>query len=379
MNKRITVVIDDDIPFIKGILEPYASVVYCKGKKIGPDEVRNADALIIRTRTRCDASLLDGSNVRFIASATIGNDHVDLDYCRKNAITYTNSAGCNAWGVVQYVITALFSVAYRKNLSVAGKTIGIIGAGNVGERLARTACKFGFRVLRCDPPVKQRIEKGEDMKGEGRFAVDRSQLIPEDFHDLTYVLENSDIITLHVPLDNSTKEIINKDAFALIRENAIFINSSRGEVIDEQSLIASSMKLSAIVADVWNNEPDINQALLDVCDIATPHIAGYSLEGKINATVLAVNAFANFFELRDLSDFTIAYPAPEPVRTIIDLTDSYENNMFALMNESFPLLEEDKKLRANPLDFEQIRSAYAYRREISQELFNIIETVKPTN
>jgi len=377
MNDRIKVVIDDDIPFIKGVLEPYASVVYCKGKNIGPDEVRNADALIIRTRTRCDASLLNGSKVRFIASATIGSDHIDLDYCIKNSITYTNSAGCNAWGVVQYVITALFTVAHEKGVSVAGKTIGIIGAGNVGERLARTVVKLGFKVLRCDPPVKKRIENGEDMTEKGRFSVDRSLLTPEDFFDLSYVLENADIITLHVPLDNSTKGFFNKEMFAVIQENAIFINSSRGEVIDEQSLIDSRGKLSAIVTDVWNNEPNVNLKLMNVCDIATPHIAGYSLEGKINATVLVVNAFAKFFGLEDLSGFTIDYPVPEPVRTTTDLTDSFENNMFLLLNESFPLLEEDMKLRANPLQFEQIRSGYVYRREISKEMFNIIETIKP--
>lgn len=377
MSDRIKVVVDDDIPFIKGILEPYASVVYYKGKNIGPDEVRDANALIIRTRTRCDASLLNGSNVRLIISATIGSDHIDIDYCRRNSITYMNSAGCNAWGVVQYVITAIFTVAHEKRLSVAGKTIGIIGAGNVGERLARTVDKLGFKVLRCDPPVKMRIENGDDMTAKGRFSVDRSLLTPKDFFDLSYVLENADIITLHVPLDHSTKGFFNNEVFSLIPQSTIFINSSRGEVIDEQSLIDSRGKLSAIVTDVWSNEPNINQKLMNVCDIATPHIAGYSLEGKINATVLAVNAFASFFGLEDLSKFTIEYPTPEPVRTIINETDTFEDNMFLLLSESFPLFEEDKKLRANPLEFEQIRSTYVYRREISKELFNIIETIKP--
>ncbi|OFY41262.1 MAG: hypothetical protein A2X18_12195 [Bacteroidetes bacterium GWF2_40_14] len=371
------VVIDSDIPFIKGVLEPYASVVYYKGKNIGPEEVKDADAMIIRTRTRCDASLLDGSHVRFIASATIGSDHIDLDYCRKNSITYTNSAGCNAWGVVQYVIATIFAVAHEKRMSVAGKTIGIIGAGNVGERLARTADKLGFKVLRCDPPVKSSIENGEDMTAKGRFSIDRSQLTPADFFDLSYVLENADIISLHVPLNNETKGFFNKELLSGVPKNALFINSSRGEVVDEQALIDSKGKLSAIVVDVWNNEPNINMELMNACDIATPHIAGYSLEGKINATVLAVNAFADFFGLEDLSGFTIDYPAPEPVRTTINLTDSFESNMFLLLNESFPVFEEDRKLRDNPLDFEQIRSDYIYRREISQEMFNIIDTIKP--
>ncbi|MFA5850736.1 MAG: 4-phosphoerythronate dehydrogenase [Bacteroidales bacterium] len=377
MNDRIKVVIDDDIPFIKGVLEPYASVVYYKGKNIGQDEVRNADALIIRTRTKCDASLLAGSKIRFIASATIGSDHIDLDYCIRNSITYTNAAGCNAWGVVQYVITALFTVVHAKRLSVAGKVVGIIGAGNVGERLARTAENLGFKILRCDPPVKKRIENGEDMTAKGRFSVDRSQLTPEDFFDLSYVLENADIISLHVPLDKSTKGFFNKELFSVIPQNTCFINSSRGEVVDEQAIIDYKEKLLAIVVDVWNNEPNINLKLMDVCDIATPHIAGYSLEGKINATVLVVNAFANFFGFVDLSNYTIDYPVQEQVRTNINLSDSFENNMYLLLNESFPLFEEDKKLRANPLDFEHIRSAYVYRREISQDLFNIIETIKP--
>jgi len=377
MNKRIKVVIDDDIPFIKGVLEPYASVVYYKGKNIGQDEVRDADALIVRTRTRCDASLLNGSKVRFIASATIGSDHIDLDYCRRNSITYTNSAGCNAWGVVQYVITAIFTVAHEKRLPVVGKTIGIIGAGNVGERLARTVDKLGFKVLRCDPPVKKRIENGEELTTEGRFSVDRSQLTTADFFDLSYVLENADIISLHVPLDNSTKGFFNEEVFRAIKEKAVFINSSRGEVVDEQSLIDSKGKLSAIITDVWSNEPNINLELMDVSDIATPHIAGYSLEGKINATVLVINAFASFFCLEGLSGFTIDYPLPEPVTATINKAETFESNMRLFLNESFPLLEEDKKLRASPLDFEQIRSTYTYRREIPQELFRIFETIKP--
>ncbi|MEN6619557.1 MAG: 4-phosphoerythronate dehydrogenase [Rikenellaceae bacterium] len=377
MSKGIKVIVDDDIPFIKGILEPYATVYYCKGEKIGTYEIRDADALIIRTRTKCDASLLKESNIKFIASATIGSDHVDLDYCREKEIFFTNSAGCNAWGVVQYVLTAIFSIAHIKGLNLAGKTIGIIGAGNVGERLARVSESLGFRVLRCDPPVKKLLESGGTFFDPGRFTVDRSSLTPEHFLEIEEVIIKADIISLHIPLNQSTRALFNKKLISKIKEDAIFINSSRGEVVDESALIDARQRLSAIVIDVWNNEPDISRQLVNISDIATPHIAGYSLEGKINATVMVVNKFAEFFGLKDLISFTIDYPSPQPVRTIIESGNSFDYNLFLLLNESFPILDEDRKLKENPQSFEQIRSSYVYRREMSQELFRIIDNIKP--
>ena len=146
------IVADQAIPFLKGVFEPYAEVIYKKGGEIGPDDVRDADALITRTRTRCDAALLEGSKVKLISSSTIGTDHVDIPWCDAHGILIRNAAGCNAGGVMEYVICAIYAVASRKAIKLAGKTIGIVGVGNVGRRVDSVAKRLGFKTLLCDPP-----------------------------------------------------------------------------------------------------------------------------------------------------------------------------------------------------------------------------------
>ena len=218
------VVADVDIPFLKGVLEPYAEVVYKKGFDITREDILDADALLIRTRTRCDASLLGGTKVSLITTATIGTDHIDLDYCREHGIEVANASGCNAGGVMQYVFSALYGVAARKGIKIAGSTIGIIGVGNVGKKVESMAEYLGFNVLRCDPPRAQK---------EG----------PAGFCSLEYLIENSDIVTLHVPLDEMTRGMASDAFFTLMKPGAIFINASRGEVVNETALIEASPKL----------------------------------------------------------------------------------------------------------------------------------------
>jgi len=375
MSKRIKVVVDDDIPFIKGVLEPYATVFYYRGNRIGSQEIKDADALIIRTRTKCDALLLNGSKVKFIASATIGSDHVDQDYCAENGISFTNAAGCNAWAVVQYVLTAIFTISANKGINLSDKKIGIIGAGNVGERLASTCESLGFKVFRCDPPVKKMLEENLNPFDKGRFSVDRSMLRPEDFYSMDEVIEKSDIITVHLPLISSTREILNNKVFSKIKPDTVFINSSRGEVLTEQALIDSRSKLAAILLDVWSNEPNINLKLLELADIATPHIAGYSLEGKINATVIAVNKFAGFFGIKELSGFNIDYPVQDEQSFNIDFDKASQKDFYMFLQKYFPIMEEDKKLRANPMEFESVRSRYLYRREITKEMYKLFSGI----
>ena len=184
-EKRIKVVVDDAIPFISGVLEPYADVVYKGGRDICREDLLDAQALIIRTRTKCDADLLEGTSVKFIATATIGTDHIDHDYCDKAGIVVRNAAGCNAGGVMNYVISALYGVASRKAIRLDGNILGIVGVGNVGKRVERVAGYLGFKVLKNDPP---------------RAAAEG----PEGFCDLDYLLANSDVVTMHVPLDSTT-------------------------------------------------------------------------------------------------------------------------------------------------------------------------------
>ena len=315
-------VADVDIPFLKGVLEPYAEVVYKKGFDITRDDIIDADALLIRTRTRCDASLLEGTKIRLITTATIGTDHIDLDYCRDHGIEVANASGCNAGGVMQYVFSALYGVAARKGIKIAGSTIGIIGVGNVGRKIEGMAEYLGFNVLKCDPPRAQK---------EG----------PEGFCSLEHLIENSDIVTLHVPLDENTRGMANEAFFTLMKPGAFFINASRGEVVNEAALIEASPKLGAIVIDTWNNEPDVNPELIEVADIATPHIAGYSFQGKLNGTSLAVRAVAEHFGIDGLKEFFPADEFSDHQPLHLDLKGRNQGEIAAVFQYNYPIFTDD--------------------------------------
>ena len=339
------IVADKDIPFLEGVFEPYAEVVYRKGDSIVREDLSDADTLIVRTRTRCDADLLDGTAVRMIFTATIGMDHIDLEYCKEHDIYVGNAAGCNAGGVMQYVFSAMYGVAARKGLKLDGCNFGIIGVGHVGSRVEAMARYLGLNVLRNDPPREA---------AEG----------PAGFCSLEYLLQNSDVVTMHVPLDETTRGMADATFFALMKPGAIFINAARGEVIDEQALIEAAPKLGAVVIDTWCNEPNINLDLLEVADIATPHIAGYSYQGKENATIMAVRSVAAFWGIRELAFF---YPhdldeghAP----MLLDLKGKNHGEIAAVFQYNYPIFTDDFRLRMEPEKFEKLRTNYQYRRDI---------------
>ena len=339
------VVADMDIPFLEGVFEPYGEVVYKKGLEISHEDVLDADALVVRTRTRCDAALLEGTSVKMVATATIGTDHIDLEYCRNAGIEVANAAGCNAGGVMQYVFSALYGVAARKGIKIDESTIGIVGVGHVGSKIEAMAEYLGFNILRCDPP--RAVAEG-----------------PEGFCSLEHLLEESDVVTLHVPLDETTRGMANADFFTLMKPGAIFINAARGEVVDEQALIEASPKLGAIVIDTWNNEPDINEDLVDIADIATPHIAGYTFQGKQNGTAYAVQALARHFGLEELYDFFPAQDLPGHEPVLLDLKGKNHGEIAAVSQYNYPIFTDDFRFRMEPHKFEKLRSEYQYRREI---------------
>ena len=342
------IVADRDSPFLEGVFEPYADVIYLKGDQITKEDLSDADVLMTRTRTRCDGNLLEGTSVRMIATATIGMDHIDLDFCRNKGIRVENAAGCNSGAVMQYVFSALYGVSARKGIKIDDCNFGIVGGGHVGSKVEAMARYLGFNVLLCDPP---------------RAAVEG----PEKFCSLEYLLENSDIVTMHVPLDETTRGMADATFFALMKPGAIFINAARGEVIDEQALIAAAPKLGAVVIDTWCNEPDINEELLDIADIATPHIAGYSLLGKQNATTMAVQAVARFFRIPELYDFKPqdADSSHEPV--LLDLKGKNHGEIAAVFQYNYPIFTDDFRFRMEPDKFEKLRSEYQYRREVYVE------------
>ena len=339
------IVADIDIPFLDGVFEPYADVVYKKGDEIVREDLMDAEVLIVRTRTHCNASLLDGTAVKMITTATIGMDHIDQEYCELHGIKVANAAGCNAGGVMQYVFSAVYGIAARKGIKLDNATFGIVGVGNVGTKVEELARYLGFNVLRCDPPRAE---------AEGQ----------EGFCSLEYLLEHSQIVTMHVPLDETTRGMADETFFALMRPGAIFINAARGEIIDEKALIAASPKLGAVVIDTWCNEPHINEDLLEVADIATPHIAGYSYQGKENATIMAVRAVARALDFKALKYYRPRddEEGHEPVK--IDLKGKTHGEIAAVFQYNYPIFTDDFRLRMNPAGFEKLRAEYQYRREI---------------
>ena len=318
--QRPVLVVDRDIPFLEGVADPWFEVRALPGKAIGPADVRDAAALLVRTRTRCDAALLDGSAIRLVATATIGTDHIDLDYCASHGITVASAPGCNAAAVAQYVRVALHTLG----LDRPGTTLGVIGVGHVGTLVAEAGRRRGMRVLLNDPPREA---------AEG----------PAGFTPLPELLAQSDVVTLHIPLWPENRDFADAAFFAAMKPGASFINASRGEVVDEAALLAARPKLDKLVIDVWKNEPDINRTLLAAADIATPHIAGYSIQGKINGTQAVVRALGEAFDIDELKSFTVSG--------------------VTLPQDPYDILQDDAKLRNHPELFEQLRSVYAYRND----------------
>lgn len=343
-DRRIKIIVDDAVPFIKGVFEPYADVVYKAGKEICHEDLVDVDAMVIRTRTKCDSALLEGTPVKFIATATIGTDHIDFPYCDEKGIVVRNAAGCNAGGVMNYVFSALYGVASRKAVRLDGSKLGIVGVGNVGSRVDRVAGYLGFKVLKNDPPR---------MAAEG----------PEGFCPLDYLLQNADVVTMHVPLDETTKGMCNDSFFDMMKPGTIFINASRGEVVDEAALKRAIPKLGPVIIDTWNNEPDIDRELMDMVDIATPHIAGYSYQGKQNGTAAAVRSLSRFFGFEDLYEF---FPKTEIVdlqAVKLDLKGKTQGEITSVLQYNYPIFTDDFMLRMDPGNFERMRSNYQYRRE----------------
>ena len=343
MTDRKKLVIDAEIPFIQGVFEPYADVCYIKGAEIDNASLENADGLLVRTRTQCTPALLKGSPLSFIGTATIGEDHIDKRYCAQMGIRIASAAGCNASAVAQYVLAAIVVLAQKQCKKLDGMTLGIVGVGNVGSRLAQMAQAIGMRVLLNDPPRALR-------EGSAGFC------------SLNAVLTQSDVVSLHVPLQEDTMHLASVSFFEGLTKTPILINTSRGRVVDEAALLRFAPKTSAVVLDVWDNEPRINKLVLDMASIATPHIAGYSVEGKQNATVAVVRATAAFFDWKGLKKFALS-PLPMQRIQLVSRLMTKEEVLCTLFKNIFPILDEDLSLRIAPERFEAIRSAYAYRRE----------------
>lgn len=341
------IVADDKIPFLKGVFEPFAEVVYRKGAAIDPADVADADALIVRTRTRCDAALLKGSRVKFVATATIGYDHINAPELADLGIEWRSAPGCNAASVAQYLSAVLTGFG----VPLEGRTLGVVGVGNVGKLAVKVGEALGMRVLQNDPPRAE-------AEGADKFVP------------LDTIAREADFVTLHVPKVadglHPTIKLLDEKFFAAARDGVCFINAARGEAADGAALKAAlrSGKVAHAAIDVWENEPDIDRELLELCDFGTPHIAGYSTDGKANGTTAAVRAVARFFGIEELQQFRAVPPPPANAVTLEARDDApEEQEIHRLVCHTFDLHQVDGDLRRDPAAFEQLRGSAPLRRE----------------
>jgi len=347
----VRLIIDDKIPYIRGTFEHVAEVAYLPGAKITPEVVHDADAIITRTRTICNEDLLKGSSVKFVATATIGHDHIDTDYCRRAGIRWTNAPGCNSKSVEQYVASTLMVLAEKVLVNLKQSTIGIVGVGNVGSKVARIAELLGMKVLMNDPPR---------ARAEG----------PEKFVNLQTILEEADIISLHVPLnmkgEDATFHMADEIFFSSLKKKPVLINSCRGEVVKTEAVkqAVQEHKIKAFVCDCWENEPNIDLELLAMTTIATPHIAGYSRDGKAKGTQMSVQAVSEFFNLKLDNWIPENIECPAEPLVVIDGKDLTDEQIIAqAVLHTYDIRQDDQLLRANSSDFEKQRGDYPVRRE----------------
>ena len=328
------IVVDDKIPYIREKLELLADeVVSLRGADIKVEDVKDADVLIVRTRTRCNEELLSGSKVQFIATATIGFDHIDTDYLKQAGIAWTNCPGCNSGSVAQYVECSLLQMKEHLGLNLQESTLGIVGCGHVGSKVKAVAERLGMHVLVCDPLLNE-----------------------PSFVSLDVIERECDVITFHVPLSRegqyATFHMADEAFFHRLCRVPYIINTSRGEVVDNVALLSALQegRVRDAVIDVWEGEPALDDALLQRVFIGTPHIAGYSADGKVNADNMVIDALCQHFHL---SHPGIIVPPELP----IDFQDT------GSPLDYYNPLEDSRQLKDNPQKFEILRNNYPLRRE----------------
>ena len=361
MKKKPSIVADLNIPFLQGALASHANIQYLPASKINRKALVNADALIIRTRTQCNASLLGGTAVKFIATATIGHDHIDQVFCKQAGVSWSNAPGCNASSVMQYMACALASIALHDKKKFNELCLGVIGAGNVGKKVINLAHVLDMKVLVNDPPRERH---------EGREA----------YTELPTLLEEADIVSMHMPLNHEGPDksfhMANDVFFDMMKTGAWFINTARGEVTQTRALknALRSGKLRGAVIDVWENEPLIDKELLRLAYIATPHIAGYSLDGKANGTAMSVQAVSRFFKLGIDNWFPKKIPAPQnPVIHLKNHNKTKEENIHQLFTHTYDIHADSRRLKSEVENFEAFRDNYPPRREFPAFNVEVLE------
>ena len=363
------IAVDKALPYWKEAFSDLGEVRPFVGNEPGPEILRDAGAIVVRTVTPVNADLLEGSAVRFVGAASAGMDHVDHDYLLRKGIYFCSAAGCNADAVSEYIITALYAVAVRRNWRLAEKSLAVIGVGHVGSRVARKARAIGMNVLLCDPPLR-------DATGDGKYQPFESVL-------------GADILTFHTPITDGglypTRHILNRDVIERLNPGQFLINASRGEVFDGRALGGAlrEKKILGAILDVWEGEPEIDYSLLELTDIGTPHIAGSALDGKIRAVTIIRDQLCEFLGISSPLNTDGFYP---PARRIRPQTcgGSLEEIILRALRESYDIAKDDATLRnLAPLpenlrrnNYEQLRSAHFLRQEFPHYTVELDESCR---
>ncbi len=368
LRSPLLIVADENIPYVRQAFGPFGEVRLVPGREISAAHVRGADALLVRSVTRVDRALLDGSSVRFVGTATIGTDHVDRAWLRARGVAFAHAPGSNASSVVEYVLAALLRLSVRQGRALRGRTVGIVGCGNIGGRLARRLPALGVRVLRNDPPLAEAAER----RGE-----------PHPFVPLEALLSDADVVTLHVPLTregpHATRGLFGAEALRRMRPDAWLVNTARGPVVSNAALLdaIAAGRPAATVLDVWEGEPNPDPDLIRRVDLGTPHIAGYSYDGKVRGTVMLYRAFVERFGLPDVwepeeafasgPDDRLRLTPPETPRPETEWLD-------AVARQMYDLEADDRRFRRilnRPPDergayFTRLRKTYPRRRAFTR-------------
>ncbi len=352
------IVADANIPFVKDCFSSIGEVEVVSGREITSKIIADADVLLVRSITRVDSDLLAGSSVRFVGTATIGFDHVDTEFLLSNNIGFASAPGSNANSAAEYLLAALLSVAKKHKIELQGKSIGIVGVGNVGSKVEKKARALGMKVYLNDPPLQRQT-------GNTKY------LPLEDLVDC-------DLITLHTPLTfdgiDKTFHLADERFFKSLKPGCIFINTSRGAVVDTIALKGAiqSGRLGAVVLDVWENEPNIDLELLRIVDLSTPHIAGYSLDGKVAGMIMIYRVVCEHFGLETKYDVDDFLPEPDVGELKVgpdtgqeqDIIHQIVQQVYAINRDDFntreiAMVPEGERAKF----FDDLRKNYPVRRE----------------
>ncbi|KPJ54382.1 MAG: hypothetical protein AMS16_04850 [Planctomycetes bacterium DG_58] len=355
------IVADENIPFVEEGFGEFGEVRLLAGRRVTRDDLSDTELLVVRSVTKVDAALLEGTAVRFVGTCTIGTDHLDLDYLRERGIVFASAPGSNATSVAEYIVAVMLQLGQRLRVRLRDMTLGIIGVGNVGSRVERRARALGMNVLLNDPPLARET-------GDPKYLP------------LENVLAASDIVTLHVPLTKDgpdpTWHMVNEEFMGKMKHGAWLFNSSRGAVHDTSVLRAArnSGEVGALYLDVWENEPDIDIELLRVTDIASPHICGYSADGKVAGVVMIHRAACKFLGVASDWNPTAKLPKPQvPTATLADCSQHSEDVLRELVLSTYDYEGDDRRMREmidmptaeRSKHFDALRKNYPCRREFA--------------